>query len=88
MKLNTLFFAVAYLGISYMSLTQDVQPPSNIEDPYNLLRANLRKQQEQASLESPTIDVLFFDINHDGIPEVLISIRENHYCPKDFVLNE
>jgi len=77
MKTKYLFLALICFGASYMNWAQDTQPPPDTKAPYNLLRADLSKRQ--ASSEGPAIDVLFFDINHDGIPEALISARENIY---------
>ena len=48
---------------------------SSAENPCELLRMGLRKQQE--SSVGPTIDVLFFDINHDGVPEALVAYIED-----------
>jgi len=75
MKYKTLLFTSRCLLASYTSFAQQTpQPPPNVEELYDYLRA---KAEEVGVSKNPPVDILFFDINHDGIPEALGSIRED-----------
>jgi len=76
MKLKPLFFILACFGASCMNLAQDTQPLSDERGIRDLLWKKL--EPLDYSPDTP-IDVLFFDINHDGITDALVSYRENQW---------
>jgi hypothetical protein len=65
----TLQYLLASIALS-VEKTADVTPP-DVESICDLLRAELRTHKRNYPM-----DVLFFDINNDGIPEALVSERE------------
>ena len=73
MRLKCLFFVLAYFGAIAVLLAQNGTPHPDTESLCDILRTGYR--EHQASSEGPPIDVLFFDINGDGIPEALMSFR-------------
>ena len=73
MKLKPLFIALTFLGVTCMGSAQGAQSLLDKEGICDLLRKQLNTFERP---ENIPIDVLFFDINHDGIPDALLSYRE------------
>ena len=69
MKTKYLFFALICFGAICISLAEDTRPADK-ESICDLLRVKLCEAQEDCP-----IDVLFFDLNNDGIPDALVSLR-------------
>jgi len=72
MKTKLLFFALTYFSAIFIGLAQDAQTPLDEKGICDLLRKELSPLQ---GFPNAPIDVLFFDINHDGIPDALVSYR-------------
>jgi len=75
MKLKFLLPVTLCLLASHTNFAQDVQPPPNVEELYALLKA---ESKEVTVPPNPPVTILFFDINHDGIPEALAALCLDH----------
>jgi len=74
MSLKPLIFTLACFGASCIGLAQDTQTFPNERGIYDSL---WKKLDPPDHCPDVPIDVLFFDINHDGIPDALVSYRED-----------
>jgi len=76
MKLKPLIFALLCFGGNCINWAQDTQPP-NVEELYDFLLTDLGVLREFP--DDPFVLVLFFDIDHDGIPDALATYKGNDY---------
>jgi len=74
--MKNLLIASLCLLASHTSFAQDTQPPPDVEALRNLL---LKRIVYQEYPEYPEIWVVFFDLNHDGIPEALATHKSHDY---------
>ena len=69
---KSLLVVTLCLLVIHTRFAQHTQPPPNVEELYEYLRE--RAELAGAAPDTP-MDFLFFDLNHDGIPEALGSAR-------------
>ena len=76
MKLKQWFFVFACVGINYFNLAQDVQSPPDVKGLHDVLNSEIVYQEYQ---DDPLIWIAYFDLDHDGIPEVLATHKSHDY---------
>ena len=77
MKLKLLTATLICFGVNCINWAQDTQPPPNVEELHDLLLADFNVLEEFP--DNPFVWVLFFDIDHDGIPDALATYRGHDY---------
>ena len=76
MKIRHMLFVVQCFATS-LALAQDTPPPPDVEGLHDFVLADLEVLEWSGG--EPYILVLFFDIDHDGIPEALATDKFNDY---------
>ena len=78
MNLKYLFFTLSCFSASSAMLAQGTHPPANAESLYDVLRE--RFYEYEVYWDDPPVDVLFFDIDGDGVPDALATLQIDRHA--------